>query len=153
MKKFLLALAIITLIGCDPYPVQSATSEQQTQSSTDSPVTSTEQSTTSANVEKDAEDDNEIQLAPQTKEQKKEATLVDYQAQENIRVSDKEVIIAKGRNNNVQTVKRVDDIDAVCWVVMNTNSWEGSISCIPRSQLILSNLQPLTKPEQNNTPK
>lgn len=129
MKKLLLALSIFTLIGCDPYPAQSASTAPST-------ATSTEQAQVESDVqEEENQDDNAIVIAPQTKEQKKEAKRVDYKAQENIRVSDKEVIVSKGRNDNVQTVKRVEDKDAVCWVVMNTHEWSGSISCIPRSQL------------------
>ncbi len=124
MKKLLLALSIFTLIGCDPYPAQSASTTPSTGSSTGQ-----------AQVQEEDPDDDVIVIAPQTNEQKKEAKRVDYKAQENIRVSDKEVIVSKGRNDNVQTVKRVEDKDAVCWVVMNTHEWSGSISCIPRSQL------------------
>lgn len=133
MKKLLLVLAISTLIGCDPYPAQSA-QPQQSQPSTESTSVSTETTQVETDVE-EVQDDDAIQIAPQTKEQKKEAKRVDYKAQENIRVSDKEVIVSKGRNDNVQTVKRVEDKDAVCWVVMNTHEWSGSISCIPRAQL------------------
>ncbi|AMM44050.1 hypothetical protein FDG95_gp492 [Pectobacterium phage vB_PcaM_CBB] len=134
MKKLLLVLAIFTLIGCDPYPAQSAQPESSQPSESTAANTEAAQVETEVDVEEDT-DDNVIQIAPQTKEQKKEAKRVDYKAQENIRVSDKEVIVSKGRNDNVQTVKRVEDKDAVCWVVMNTHEWSGSISCIPRAQL------------------
>lgn len=152
MKNLLLVLAIFTLIGCDPYPAQSAQSEPS-KPSTESTATSSE-STESAQVETEVQeeedsDDNVIQIAPQSKEQKKEAKRVDYKAQENIRVSDKEVIVSIGRNNNVQTVKRVEDKDAVCWVVMNTKEWSGSISCIPRAQLAPSQpTEPASVPQQ-----
>lgn len=135
MKKLLLVLAIFTLFGCDPYPAQSAQSEPAKPSTESTATTESAQVETDVEEEDSDDNDNVIQISPQTKEQKKEAKRVEYKAQENIRVSDKEVIVSKGRNKNVQTVKRVEDKDAVCWVVMNTQEWSGSISCIPRAQL------------------
>lgn len=107
MKKILLLLAVLTITGCEPFPDKPV----QSSNTEESQSTSTEQSTDSA------------------------ASDLDYKPQKNIRVSDNEIVIFEGSMHNVQTVKRVEDKDAVCWVTMNSKDWSTSISCLPRAQL------------------
>ncbi|AFC21923.1 hypothetical protein GAP32_465 [Cronobacter phage vB_CsaM_GAP32] len=120
MKKVLLLLGILVLVGCEPFPDKPSSSSTDSSASTES-----------------------TQSAP---ESESESSDISYKAQKNIRISDNEVVIYQGSMNNVQTVKRVEDKDAVCWVTMNSKDWTSSISCLPRSQLSTP-----VEPETTNT--
>lgn len=45
------------------------------------------------------------------------------------------VISKSTTTDNYQSIKRVNYPDASCWVVINTKTWDSSISCLPKSQL------------------
>lgn len=123
MKKVLLLLGILVLVGCEPFPDKPSSSSTEASQSADSSAST--------------------QSAP---ESESESSDISYKAQKNIRISDNEVVIYQGSMNNVQTVKRVEDKDAVCWVTMNSKDWTSSISCLPRSQLSTPG-----EPETTNT--
>lgn len=126
MKKLLLVLALFSLTGCEPYP------ENKPQ-----PAPTEQVESTTSDVETVVEEES--------------PSPIDYKSEPNVRVSDNEVVIVQGSGSNVQSVKRVEDKDAVCWVVMNTKNWEGSISCLPRSQLTPIE-QPKPEPETEVKP-
>ncbi len=112
MKKLILALACIALCGCEP---------MQDESTAQAP----------------ASDSSRQQTAASEATQKAISAVENYKAQPNIRVNEIEVMFFSN-SSNFQTVKRVEDKDAVCWVTYNTKNYDSNISCIPRSQLTVS---------------
>lgn len=141
MEKLLLVLAVIAMVGCEPFP----SPESEKPSTSTAQVQNDVESIQDEDVEEDVDDDTPAPAA-QSPEQKKFTKKLKYKPQDNIRLSANEVVISQGSNSNIQTVKRVEDKDAICWVVMNTKSWEGSISCIPRSTIGGEQPYPEVKP-------
>jgi hypothetical protein len=112
MKNAFLIAAIFLLGACKPFPAEAEKA----------PAPST-QAQQESSVEAQAGQTD----APPKKEDK---PVIDEE------IAPNNLVISKSTTtDNYQSIKRVNYPDASCWVVINTKTWDSSISCLPKSQL------------------
>ena len=111
MKKVLIIAGIFLLAGCKPLP-------SEVEKSAPAP---TQASVQVSSIEAQAAVTTEVE-EPESNQPK---PVIDEDITPNNRVISVSTI-----SDNYQSVKRVEYPDATCFVVMNTKSWEGSISCL-----------------------
>lgn len=109
MKQALLITALLLLAGCKPFPAEAQKNNPAPQ-----------ETATTVQVH--------VQTAPEPTEEAVDdepKPVIDEDIAPNNRV-----ISVATSGNNYQSVKRVEYPDASCFVVMNSKTWEGGISCI-----------------------
>lgn len=114
MKNAFLLAAIIMLGACKPFPAEAEKAPPPS-------AKAQQESSVEAQAGQSDSDEDETQH---------EKPVVGEE------ITPGNLVISKSTNSdNYQSVKRINYPDASCWVVMNTKTWDGGISCIPKSQL------------------
>ena len=162
MKKVLVLIAALALAGCEPFPDDSKTakpdntpSKQTHQTapkpesvSTDStPVVSTSTPTTSTlvvagtTIEVSAPAEAAVPVAEEPEEKPTPERIVPN--------AGKLQIIGTSGDNDYY-MKRVEQPEAICYVVSNSVTWDLAVSCVPKKDEPAKEVE---KPAEKTTPK